>query len=152
MVVATLCYVKKNCKTLMIHRIKKQNDTHKGKWNGLGGKCEFGETPEECVVREVKEESGLSITNPLLKGVITFPEFDRLGDWYVFVFVALEFEGSVIDSPEGNLQWISDEQLLALNLWEGDRYFIPLLGGEHFFSAKFIYKDGALLDYNIILY
>lgn len=152
MVVATLCYVKKNRETLMIHRVKKVNDTHQGKWNGLGGKCNPGESPEECVVREVEEESGLRISNPLLKGVITFPEFDRLGDWYVFVFVASEFSGSIIDSPEGNLRWIPDKQLFDLNLWEGDRYFIPLLEGEKFFSAKFVYKDGTLKDYSINLY
>ena len=78
MINATLCYVKNGNKTLMLHRIKKENDIHEGKWNGLGGKMEAGETPEECVIREVREESGLQIQNPALRGVLTFPNFDGL--------------------------------------------------------------------------
>ncbi len=149
MVVATLCYVKDNEKTLMIHRVKKENDTHHGKWNGLGGKCESGETPEECVVREIREESGLILKAPLLKGILTFPEFDELGDWYVFVFVARDFEGTIIESPEGLLEWINDGELLSLNLWEGDRYFLPWLEEDRFFSAKFCYKNGSLIHHEV---
>ena len=93
MKIGTLCYVRKGNKTLMIHRVKRDNDMHKGKWNGLGGKFNQGETPEECVIREVKEESGLSIKNPQLKGLITFPAADYPPeDWYVFVFVLIWWE------------------------------------------------------------
>ena len=152
MVAATLCYVRRDNKTLMLHRVKKENDTHEGKWNGLGGKCEPGETPEECVIREVKEESGLTIRNPLLKGIITFPEFDRLGDWYVFVFVATDFSGELIDSPEGNLEWIENTALVGLNLWAGDKYFLPWLDQEKFFSSKFIYRGGEFVDYSVVFY
>ena len=124
MKIGTLCYIKHNGKTLMLHRIKKEIDMHKGKWNGLGGKLEPGETPEECVIREVREESGLTIQNPVLKGILTFPQFDGVDDWMAFVFIAREFSGQLIDSPEGKLEWIDDAEVLNLNLWEGDRIFI----------------------------
>ncbi len=152
MKIGTLCYVKKEGKTLMLHRIKKENDIHKGKWNGLGGKLENGETPEECVVREVKEESGLEIKNPVLKGILTFPAFDGVEDWYVFVFTATEFEGEIIDSPEGKLEWIEDKKLTDLNLWEGDKIFLKWIEENRFFSAKFVYKDGKLLFYKVNFY
>ena len=87
MKVATLCYIRRADKTLMIHRIKKENDMHAGKWNGLGGKLEPGETPDECAAREIREESGLVIANPMLKGILTFPMFDGDEDWYAFVFL-----------------------------------------------------------------
>lgn len=152
MELATLCYVRKNEKTLMIHRIKKENDMHRGKWNGLGGKLKPGETPEECVVREVREECGLLIKNPLLKGLLTFPAFDGFDDWYVFVFVATEFEGELTDSEEGDLQWISDSELSELNLWEGDRIFLRWLDRKEVFSAKFLYEDGKLIEYEVSFY
>lgn len=136
----------------MIHRVKKEDDMHKGKWNGLGGKLEPEETPEECVIREVKEESGLTIKNPLLKGFLTFPRFSNNEDWYVFIFTAHEFEGKLIDSREGNLRWIDDAKLLKLNLWEGDRVFIPWLERKGFFSGKFIYRNGKLIDYKVSFY
>jgi 8-oxo-dGTP diphosphatase len=152
MKIATLCYCRNEGKTLMIHRVKKENDMHEGKWNGLGGKLEPGETPEECVVREVREESGLHIHNPLLKGLLTFPAFDGFDDWYVFVFVATEFEGELIDSAEGDLQWIDDSQLLDLPLWDGDKIFLTWLKKSEVFSAKFIYKNGKLKDYHVKFY
>ncbi|MEI7810834.1 MAG: 8-oxo-dGTP diphosphatase [Ignavibacteria bacterium] len=147
MKLATLCYVKDKDRTLMLHRVKKQNDIHEGKWNGLGGKLEPGESPEECVVREVKEESGLTITAPKMHGLITFPAFDGFEDWYVFLFTADKFEGELIDSCEGNLKWINNDELFNLSLWEGDKIFIEWLFQDKFFSAKFNYKDGRLVDY-----
>ena len=114
-------------RTLMLHRTKKKNDVHEGKWNGLGGKFETGETPEECAIREVKEESGLLMKNPRMHGFITFPMFDGKKDWYVFLFTASKFEGELIDSHEGKLEWIPNEELLKLNLWEGDRIFILVI-------------------------
>ena len=152
MKLATLCYVKANGKTLMIHRVKKADDMHQGKWNGLGGKLDQGETPEECVIREVYEESGLRISKPLLKGVLTFPKFARDEDWYAFIFVAHQFVGHLIDSNEGVLRWIKDEQLLDLELWEGDRIFIPWLERPGFFSGKFIYQAGKLVDHSVVFY
>ena len=134
---ATLCYVMNENKTLMLHRVKKENDYHKGKWNGLGGKFEAGESPEECAKREILEESGLVVENPLLKGIITFPMFDNIKDWYVFVFTSDKFTGELIHSNEGNLEWIDNDKLTDLNLWDGDKIFIPWLFEDKFFSAKF---------------
>jgi 8-oxo-dGTP diphosphatase len=152
MKLATLCYLRRNGKTLMVHRVKKKNDMHAGKWNGLGGKLEPGETPEECAVREIMEESGLRVFNPILKGVLTFPAFSNDEDWYAFVFLVNEFEGELIDSPEGNLKWIDNTELLNLNLWEGDRIFLPWLEQQAFFSGKFIYDDGRFIEHQVVFY
>jgi len=134
----------------MIHRVKRDNDMHKGKWNGLGGKFNQGETPEECVIREVKEESGLSIKNPQLKGLITFPAADYPPeDWYVFVFVADNFSGKLMDSDEGVLEWIDNDKLFDLNTWEGDKIFMKWLDRDGFFSSKFIYKKQKLVSYEV---
>lgn len=152
MIIATLCYVKNDKQTLMLHRIKKENDMHEGKWNGLGGKMESGETPEECVIREVCEESGLTIQNPTLKGILTFPAFDDTNDWLAFVFVSHTFTGKLIESDEGVLEWIDDSKLLDLNLWEGDKIFIPWLDDNAFFSGKFIYKNKQLVDHHVLFH
>jgi len=133
----------------MIHRVKKQNDMHAGKWNGLGGKLEPGETPEECAIREIREESGLIVANPLLKGFLTFPMFDGVEDWYAFVFLVRDFEGDLIDSLEGFLKWVPNEEVLDLNLWAGDRIFLPWLERAGFFSGLFIYQDGELIDHHV---
>ena len=152
MKLATLCYVQRDNKTLMLYRNKKENDYHEGKWNGLGGKFEAGETPEECAIREVYEESGLRVKDPVMKGFITFPLFDGVDDWYVFVFVFKSFEGELIDSPEGRLEWIQDDKLTELNLWEGDSVFIPWLFEDKYFSAKFNYENGKYKDYEVNFY
>ena len=149
MQLGTLCYVRKAGHTLMLFRNKKPQDFHEGKWNGLGGKFELGETPEECVVREVREESGLSIHTPVLHGILTFPAFDEVDDWYVFVYTADRFSGQLTDSPEGELAWIANEELMDLNLWAGDRIFLPWLEGGQFFSGKFIYKHGNLVEHDV---
>jgi len=136
----------------MIHRIKKANDMNMGKWNGLGGKLEPGETPEECAKREILEESGLNVSNLVMKGLLTFPGFSNEEDWYAFVFTASEFEGELIDSPEGYLRWIPDAELFDLPLWEGDKIFMPWLNRPGFFSGKFIYKDGRFIEHHVIFY
>ncbi|HEU4744753.1 MAG TPA: 8-oxo-dGTP diphosphatase [Anaerolineales bacterium] len=107
-----------------------------GKWNGPGGKFEAGETPEGCVIREVYEESGLSIGIPKLCGLVLSPNF-KGNDWYVFVFTADDFSGELIDSPEGRLEWIPDESVPDLNLWQSDHIFMPWIREEKFFSAIF---------------
>jgi 8-oxo-dGTP diphosphatase len=154
MKLATLCYVmdKQNNSTLMIYRDKKENDYHKGKWNGLGGKFDPGETPEECAIREIEEESGLRVKSVKMRGFITFPLFDGKEDWYVFLFTADEFEGKLIDSPEGHLAWILNNKLTEINLWDGDKIFIPWLFGDKFFSAKFNYHSGNFVDYTVEFY
>lgn len=152
MKLATLCYIKRDGKTLMLHRVKKKDDIHEGKWNGLGGKFNPGETPEECVIREVKEESGLDLRKPQLKGILTFPDFDGADDWYVYVYVARDFSGDLRDSDEGDLHWIKDAEVSGLPLWEGDRVFLPWLEGDAFFSGKFCYKNGVLIDHSVVFY
>jgi 8-oxo-dGTP diphosphatase len=155
MKLATLCYVKDihSRLTLMILRNKKKGDYHLGKWNGLGGKLDPGESPQECAIREIFEESGLTVTNPQLKGIITFPMFDQKDDWYVFMFTASQYSGTLIDSPEGELRWIEDDKLKQLNLWEGDLLFLDWLGeNAPFFSAKFIYNNGKLESHQVDFY
>lgn len=152
MKLATLCYVRVNDQTLMLHRIKKDQDMHQGKWNGLGGKLENGESPEECAIREIEEESGLRVSDPKMRGVITFPAFDGLEDWYVFVFTATQFTGALIDSNEGVLAWIDNDKLFDLNLWDGDKIFMRWLDQEKFFSAKFEYEDRQLIDHHVVFY
>jgi 8-oxo-dGTP diphosphatase len=151
MILATLCYIKRDGQTLMVHRNKKPNDIHEGKWNGLGGKFEAGESPEECIVREVREESGLVIQNPGLHGLLVFTQF-KGKDWYVFVFTATEFEGELIDSPEGKLEWIDDGKLCELPLWPSDRVFLPWLERREFFSAKFIYEEETFVSHQVSFY
>jgi len=152
MILATLCYIKHNGKTLMVHRNKKPNDIHEGKWNGLGGKFEAGETPEECIRREVQEEAGLVIHNPHLHGLLMFTKF-KGNDWYVFVFTATKFEGELIESsPEGRLEWIDDEKLTSLNLWESDHIFFPWIEEGKFFSAKFDYEGDVMQGYEVKFY
>ena len=149
---ATLCYVRRDGQTLMLHRVKKANDMHAGKWNGLGGKLEPGETPEECAIREIFEESGLRVEQPVLRGLITFPQFSRGDDWITYIFVVDRFSGELIDSSEGVLAWVPDDKLLDLNLWPGDRVFLRWLDDPRFFSAKFVYVAGELTKYTAVFY
>jgi 8-oxo-dGTP diphosphatase len=151
MILATLCYVKHDGRTLMVHRNKKASDIHAGKWNGLGGKFEAGETPEECVIREVQEESGLAIQDPRLCGLLMFPRF-KGNDWYVFVFSANEFTGALIDSPEGTLAWIPDDSILDLPLWESDHLFLPWIREGKFFSARFVYEGDKMCEYDVVFH
>ncbi len=136
----------------MLHRVKKENDMHEGKYNGLGGKFEPGESPEQCAIREVEEESGLTMIEPVMRGFITFPNFDGTNDWYVFIFTADKSEGEMIVSNEGNLEWIDNDKLLDLNLWDGDKIFLKWLGDDKYFSAKFIYDNGELISHSVEFY
>lgn len=151
-IVATLCYLRSGGRTLMLHRNKKKGDAHLGKWNGLGGKLESGESPDECVVREVREESGLTILDPRLRGVLTFPAFKDREDWLVFVYTATRHEGTLGECAEGDLEWVDDAKLLDRPMWEGDRVFLPWLDGERFFSGKFVYRDGRLASNEVRFY
>jgi 8-oxo-dGTP diphosphatase len=135
----------------MLHRVKKEHDIHAGKWNGLGGKFEVGESPEECVIREVREESGLVIRDPQLVGLLMFPNF-KDEDWYVFTFTADEFDGELIDSSEGDLQWIPDPQVESLPLWQSDHVFMPWIREDKFFSAKFHYEGNEMKGYEVAFY
>ncbi len=134
----------------MIHRVKKQNDIHYGKYNGVGGKLEADETPFDCVIREVREESGLEIKNPILKGIIRFPYFDGKNTWTVFVYTAERFKGRIKDCDEGNLLWVDIKEIKNLNLWEGDRYFLKYVFKKNsFFYGVFHYKNNRLVKYNL---
>lgn len=126
---------------------------HFGKWNAPGGKIEPGETPEECVVREVFEETALTVENPRMRGVLTFPAFDGEEDWYVYVFTAEKFSGILKKScHEGDLFWVKDQDLMDLSLWEGDRIFMKWLDGNKFFSGKFIYSTSGFESYSVHFY
>jgi len=151
MKLATLCYVRHEGRTLMVHRIKKADDIHQGKWNGLGGKLEQGESPEECVIRELREESGLEIHQPRYRGLLIFTNF-KDDDWYVWVFTATDFQGALIDSPEGDLKWIPDDELTSLPLWESDLIFFPWLEKPGVFSAKFEYAGDKMQGYTVTFY
>ena len=151
---ATLCYLRAEQQTLMLYRNQKSDDFHLGKWNGLGGKVESGESPEESVIREVKEESGLTVQNPKLCGILTFPGFKSDGvDWVVFVFEAIHFTGELSSGPEGTLHWIEDSRILDLNLWPGDLVFLPwIYKGGPFFSAKLIYENRHFREHQVHFY
>jgi 8-oxo-dGTP diphosphatase len=152
MKLATLCYVRQNGQTLMLHRIKKANDIHQGKWNGLGGKLEPGESPEQCVVREVCEESGLEILRPRYHGLLLFADFKQ-DDWYVWVFSADKFGGQLAaSSNEGNLKWIPDDEITSLNLWPSDHIFLPWLKTDSVFSARFQYAGDEMLAHEVLFY
>lgn len=149
---ATICYIDNGKELLMLHRNKKPNDVHEGKWIGVGGKLERGETPQECAAREILEETGLK-AKPVLKGVITFPEFTQDLDWYTYVFKVTEFEGELIDCNEGTLEWVPYDEVLSKPTWEGDHTFVEwLLEDKPFFSAKFVYDGDKLLDTQVDFY
>ena len=153
MKLATLCYVEKDNQYLMLHRTKKENDMHKNLWVGLGGKFEAGESPEECVIREVFEESGLRLQNPKLRGFLTFPGFFKQEDWYVFLFVATEFSGEVKPCTEGELAWVDKDKLSDLPMHKGDYYFLKWLDEyDGIFSAKHCYENGEFSDYSLVVY
>ena len=146
----TLCYLERDGKYLMIHRVKKANDENEGKWIGIGGKLENGETPFDCVRREVREETGLEVIKPRYRGIITFVS-DIYGTEYMHLFTATEFTGDLADScEEGVLKWVDKVALSSLPMWEGDKVFLSMLDSEErFFSLKLIYSGDSLVDYKV---
>lgn len=135
----TLCYLEHSGKTLMLYRNKKENDMHKGKWVAPGGKIEPDETPEECIVREFYEETGLTLTNPKLRGILTFPDDGIAGSWLVFLFQAEQFSGTLRQCDEGELEWIDSDKLANIPMHGGDIHFIRLMKERAgIFSAKII--------------
>lgn len=147
----TLCYIEKDDKYLMLHRIKKENDLNKDKWVGVGGKFEPGETPEECLLREVKEETGLTLTSYKFRAIITFIS-DEWGVEYMHLFTADEYEGELSenmmrDCNEGELVWVPKTEIENLRLWEGDKVFFRLLEErDTFFSLKLRYEGDTLVE------
>ena len=144
MINSTLCYIEKDGKYLMLHRVKKENDANKDKWIGIGGKFEDKESPEDCVLRETKEETGLTLTSYKYRGIVTFVS-DRWETEYMHLFTADGFSGELIDCDEGVLEWIDKEKLDAIQKWEGDKIFLRLLDeGGPFFSLKLRYRGERL--------
>lgn len=145
----TTCYIEKDGKYLMLHRVKKKNDMNEGKWIGVGGKFEEGESPEECIVREVKEETGLILNSYKLRCIVTYVS-DKYETEQMYVFTSTEFKGELIECDEGNLEWIKKEKILNLNIWEGDKFFIEKIQKDNnFFTLKVEYKGDKLIDYKI---
>lgn len=149
MILSTICYIEKEGKYLMLHRTKKQQDMNKEKWLGVGGKFEEKESPEECMIREVKEETGLTIKEYKLRGILTFTSTSYETE-YIYVFTSNNFEGTLIECEEGDLQWVEKEKIRDLNLWEGDLLFIEKIQKENpFFSMKLEYDGDKLLSYEV---
>ena len=147
---ATLIYLMDGEQVLMLERVKKKGDIHIGKWNGLGGKVELGESIKNCAIRELKEESGLSAERFEFAGHITFPEFDKNGnDWSVHVFRAFGPSGELVECDEGNLFWKDKKDLLSLNLWEGDKHFLPYVLSNKTFFGEIRYQSGELSSYSL---
>ena len=154
---ATICYIDNGKELLLLHRNKKPNDVHEGKWISVGGKLEAGETPDECARREIFEETHLTVKKMDFKGMITFPEFTPGHDWYTYVFKVTDFEGKLIsdeESREGTLEWVPYDQVLTKQTWEGDyEIFKWILEDKPFFSAKFSYDcNQNLIDKTVTFY
>ena len=142
----TLCYLEQDGKWLMLHRVKKQHDLNEGKWVGIGGKFEEGESPEECMRREVLEETGLTVTEYRYRGIITFVS-DKWGTEYMHLFHSDDFTGDMHPCDEGEAEWVDIDRVLDLNLWEGDRIFLKYLLDKEmpFFSLKLMYRGDDLV-------
>lgn len=141
----TLCYIEQDDKYLMLHRVKKVNDMNHDKWIGVGGKLEPGESPEDCLLREVKEETGLTLKKFFYRGIVTFVS-DKYGTEYMHLFTATEYEGELQACDEGELVWVPKADMEKLNLWEGDKVFFHLLDeSKDFFSLKLRYEGERLV-------
>ena len=149
MILSTLCYIEKDDKYLMLHRTKKENDISKDKWLGIGGKFEEGESPEECIVREVKEETGLKLNSYQLRCIVTYVSTTWETE-YMYVFTSDNFSGTMIECNEGDLEWINKNELNKLNTWEGDRIFVQKIqNNDPFFTVKFEYDGDKLISYHV---
>ena len=143
----TLCYLERDDRFLMLHRVKKKNDVNKDKWIGVGGHFEYGESPEECLLREVKEETGYTLTSWKYRGIVTFVYGEDTVE-YMSLYTADRFSGDPIPCDEGDLEWVEKERLYDLELWEGDKIFFRLLDqGREFFSLKLVYDTEDVLKY-----
>ena len=143
---STLCYITRGSDVLMLHRVKKKNDINKDKWIGIGGKFEPEETPDECLLREALEETGLKLTSWRCRGVVTFLPEGGEGE-YMYLFTADGFEGTLKVCNEGDLAWVSREFLYSLPMWEGDRIFLELLWQDApFFLLTLRYRGDRLAE------
>lgn len=146
MLQTTLCYLEQNDCYLMLHRISKKNDVNKDKWIGVGGKFEPGEAPEECLCREVLEETGLTLKSYQFRGVLTFC-CDSYEPEYIFLYTSDQFSGSLKDCDEGTLEWVPKDKVFDLNVWEGDKLMFRLLDERDTpFSLKLCYQGDTLIE------
>ena len=142
----TLCYIEKENKYLMLHRTSKKKDGNKDKWIGVGGHFEKGESPEECLLREVKEETGLELTSYQFRGIVTFIS-DEWPDEYMCLYTADRYTGDIGNCDEGELVWVEKGKIMDLNISEGDKIFLKLLTeNQPFFSLKLEYKGDKLVN------
>lgn len=142
----TLCYIERDNQYLMMHRIKKEKDINKDKWVGIGGHFEENESPEECLLREVREETGLTLTSYALRGVITFIS-DKWQTEYMFLYTADGFQGEIGSCSEGHLEWVDKSAVYNLPIWEGDKIFFRLIEENRpFFSLKLRYEGENLVE------
>ena len=140
----TLCYLEQDHKTLMLHRIKKKDDVNHDKWIGIGGKFEEGESPEDCVLREVREETGFTLTDYRYRGIVTFVS-DEWGTEYMHLFTATAWTGVQTLCSEGELAWVEKARVAELPIWQGDKIFLRLLAeARPFFSLKLCYRGEQL--------
>ena len=145
MELTTLCYIEKDDKYLMLHRVSKKNDVNKDKWIGVGGHFESGESPEDCLLREVKEETGLTLTSYRFRGILTFNFNDNESE-YICLYTVDGFEGELRECDEGTLEWVPKDEIDNLNLWTGDKIFFDLLRKDApFFSLKLQYQGDTLI-------
>ena len=146
MKLTTLCYIEKDDSYLMLHRVKKENDANKDKWIGVGGKFEPDEMPEECLLREVYEETGLTLLSYRARGIVTFVS-DKWETEYMHLYTADAFTGELTECDEGELVWVPKREIGNLDLWEGDKVFLRLLDScESFFSLKLRYEGETLAE------
>ena len=146
MKMTTLCYLERGDEYLMLHRIKKKNDENHDKWIGVGGKFEAGESPEDCMRREILEETGLTVTNYRYRGIVTFVS-DIYETEYMHLFTVTDWTGEARECDEGELAWIKKQKLFDLTLWQGDRIFLELLQKDvPFFSLKLTYQGDELIE------
>lgn len=142
----TLCYIQKDDSYLMLHRVSKKNDINHDKWIGVGGHFEEGESPEDCLLREVKEETGYTLESYKFRGIVTFISDNDPAE-YMCLYTADKFSGEQIECDEGTLEWVPISKIDELELWEGDKVFLKLLAeNSPFFSLKLVYKNGKLIE------
>ena len=143
----TLCYIEREDSYLMLHRVSKKNDINKDKWIGIGGHFQVNESPEDCLLRETKEETGLTLTSYRFRGIVTFITDGLEEAEYMHLYTADGFEGEMIDCDEGTLEWVPKSKIPELNLWEGDLIFFKLLAEDApFFSLKLVYQGDKLVE------
>ena len=152
MILTTIAYLKKDGQTLLLHRIKKKKDINEGKWIGVGGKLEPGESPDECVKREILEETGYTVHSVRCHGYVTFPGLYYGEDEGMFVYSCHDFEGTLIECDEGVLKWVDDDLIPDYPQWPADYHFLRWMEDDHYHHAKVTYRNDELVEYKEEIY